>query len=144
MKKIFEEGYTFTFGKAVEITAGGDIAILSTGQMTAFAYDAVQELESKGIKATLLNMSSVKPLDVDAVLVAAERTGRIITVENHNIIGGLGSAIAEVLAESDIHPKFKRMGISDRFGETATFEWLLDKHGISTPHIVAEVQSFLR
>ena len=144
MKRIFEDGLIFTFGRAVEISSGDDITIISTGQMTAFALDAVRELEMKGVKATLVHMSSIKPLDIDAILKAAERTGSVITVENHNIIGGLGSAVAEVLAESGIHPKFKRMGISDRFGETATFEWLLDKHGISAPHIVEEVRTFLR
>lgn len=143
MRRLFGDDYTFTFGRAVQMTKGDDITIISCGIMTALAIDAAEELRKKGIRARIINMSTVKPLDVDTVIKAAEATGAVLTVENHSIIGALGSAVAEILLEENVHPLFRRMGIKDRFGETATLEWLLENHGLSTPHIVKESEEMV-
>lgn len=136
LRNIFNNNYRFTFGKAVEITEGDDITIIACGIMTGVALDAVKELENRGIRARLINMSTIKPLDEEIVIKAAEETKAILTVENHTIIGGLGGAVAEVLAERRINSSFLRLGIMDTFGQTATLDWLLEKNGLSKQHIV--------
>ena len=135
-RTIFSENYRFKFGKAVEITQGNDIAIFACGITTGLALDAAEELKKDGIEARVINMSSIKPLDAEAVLKATEETKAILTVENHTIIGGLGSAVAEVLAENGIGTKFRRLGIQDSFGITADLKWLINHFGISKQHIM--------
>ncbi len=144
MRRLFSDDYRFAFGRAVEMTEGDDLTIITCGITTALAMDAARELERGGLHARVINMSTIKPLDKNAIIKAAETTGAVLTVENHNIMGGLGSAAAETLLEADVHPLFRRMGIGDRFGETATLDWLLENHGLSTPHIVKPVFSFLK
>ena len=106
------------------------------------AYEAADLLEEKGISVRLLDMHTIKPLDTEAVLDALKKTGRVITVEDHNVINGLGSAVCEVAAEAGTG-KVIRIGIQDHFGESAPYEKLLDKNGISVDNIVSKAMELL-
>jgi transketolase len=133
---IFDEGYKFTVGRAVQLTEGRDVALISTGMMTYKALDAVKALKEKGISARLIHMPSIKPIDEDAIVAAASEIGKIVTIENHSIIGGLGGAVAEVLAERS-PAKIRRIGFRDHFGESGDDEKVFSKYGVNTEHIIA-------
>jgi len=121
---------------------GADIALLANGHLTAKALDAATELEKEGISATVVNVSTVKPLDAETIAFVSAQVTAIITVEEHSIIGGLGSAVAEVLAEKQLGP-LVRMGIQDAFGQSGTADELLEYYGLTTPHIVRKVRQVL-
>jgi transketolase len=133
---IFEESYRFELGKAVVLCQGSDVSIISTGVQTVRALEAVNLLAQEGISTYLLHVPTLKPLDEEAIIEAARSTGRVVTAEDHTIIGGLGGAVAEVLGESYPTP-LKRIGLRDTFGESGTDDALLKKYGL-TPHHVAE------
>jgi transketolase len=134
MPKLFDENCRFDPQRAVRLHEGADVTLVSTGFMTRFALDAARELSAEGLKVDLLHYPSVKPFDAQALIESARRTGAVVTVENQNIIGGLGSAACEVLSEQ--HPvRVKRLGIPDRFGEVADQDYLFDKHGFGPKHI---------
>ncbi|MCI7605281.1 MAG: transketolase family protein [Spirochaetales bacterium] len=132
---IYKEGTNFEIGKGVVLMEGDDITIISSGDVLSIAYNAAEELRDKGISTRLIDMHTIKPLDKDLVLKAARETKGIITVEDHTIINGLGSAVCEVVAENG-GCKVKRMGIQDRFGESAPYSHLLKKNGVSIEDIV--------
>lgn len=140
---IFNDDYEFEIGKAVVIQEGKDATIITTGITTWYGIQAVKILKTKGITTQHLHMPTIKPLDRKAVIKAANQTGSIVTVENHSIIGGLGSAVAELLCETCPVP-VKRLGMQDKFGETATLEWLLEKHELTPGHIVKAVKQILK
>ena len=143
VSKIFDDSYEFNPDKAVVLTEGKDVTIVSTGYMTQFTPQAVVELKNKGINAELLHYPSVKPFDTETLIKSAKKTGTVVTVENQNIIGGLGGAVCETLSE--YYPtKVKRLGIPDRFGEVATEEYLFNKHGFGIKHIVTACQEILK
>jgi len=131
---VFGDDYEFEFGKARIIRKGSDIAIISTGMMLVQARAAAEMLAKDGISAEVIHMPTVKPLDEKAVIEAARATGRIITLEEHSIIGGLGSAVAEVLAEKQ-PAVLARLGIRDRFAESGEPDELFEKYGISEKHV---------
>jgi transketolase len=140
---IFDETYQFQPGKARRLSEdtvarsdskGKDITLISTGYMTQFALKATKELASEGIGVDLLHCPSVKPLPIDDIVASARKTGAVVTVENQTIIGGLGSAVCETLAEH-CPVKVKRLGVPDQFGEVATEKYLFDKHGFGLEHI---------
>lgn len=133
---ILDENYPFQIGKAVELREGPDVAIVACGLMVYHALKAAELLESQGIRATVLNMSTIKPLDVAALTKVAQRTGCIVTVEEHSVLGGLGSAVAEALAE-DGKVLVHRYGIMDQFGQSGPAEALL-KHYKLMPEDIAE------
>lgn len=139
---IFDSSYSLTVGKAVVMREGTDIALLANGHLTAKTLDAAAQLEKEGISATVVNVSTVKPLDAETIASVAADTGTVITVEEHSIIGGLGSAVAEVLAERKLGP-LVRMGILDVFGQSGTADELLDHYELTSPHIVRKVRSVL-
>ncbi len=140
---LFDEGCTFNPNKAVIMKEGKNATLVSTGYMTQFALLAAGELAKEGITVDLLHYPSVKPFDREALVISARKTGAVVTVENQNIIGGLGGAVAEVLGEE--HPtKMRRLGIPDRFGEVATEEYLFDKHGFGIKHIVDAVKKMMK
>ncbi|MHB9038002.1 MAG: transketolase family protein [Armatimonadota bacterium] len=139
---IFGKDHKFEPGKAVMLEDGSDITIVSTGIMTMRALDAVQELKRSGISAGLLHVPSIKPFDEEAIAAAAKDTGNILTVENHSIIGGLGSAVAEVMAEHGCG-KLKRMGVLDIFGESGADEALFRKYGLTSEHIIETAKQML-
>lgn len=139
----FDENYNFEVGKANVIKKGKDACIIATGLILNRVMKAVDILEEKGYSIEFLEMPSIKPLDKKVIIEAAHKTGRIITVEDHSIIGGLGSAVAEVLAEN-IPTKLKRIGINDTFAESADYLDLLDKYNLSITNIIKETEKLMK
>jgi len=131
---IFGDDYEFVLGKGVQLTEGDDVAIIACGIMVAEALEAAKLLEEKGIKARVINMSSIKPIDSELIVKAAKETGAVVTAEEHNIIGGLGSAVAEVLVEEYPVP-VKRVGVKDTFGESGDPKELVVKYGLTANDI---------
>ena len=139
---IYNENVDFEIGKAHMIQDGADVAIIANGDTVCRAMDAVKMLEAENISVRLLDMHTIKPLDVDAVKDTVEKIGKIITVEDHNIINGLGTAVCEVVAEVG-KGKVKRIGIKDNFGESAVYERLMEKNGITAEEIVKAAKELI-
>lgn len=142
MPRIFDDDCKFSLGQAVTLRAGNEITLITTGITTWEGLCACEELAGKGIDVRHLHMPSIKPIDKEAIIEAAKATKAIFTVENHSKLGGLGSAVAEIICESCPAPVI-RLGMDDCFGETATLEYLMDIHGISAPRIVEAVEAYL-
>ena len=140
---IYDEDVELEIGKAHKIREGKDISIIANGDTVCIAMKAAEELETQGISVKLLDMHTIKPLDVEAVKACIVDTGKIITVEDHNIINGLGSAVCEVAAEYE-HTVVKRIGIQDQFGQSAPYERLLEMNGITAENIVATAKALLK
>ncbi len=140
---IYDEDVELEIGKAHKIREGKDISIIANGDTVCIAMKAAEELEAQGISVKLLDMHTIKPLDVEAVKACIVDTGKIITVEDHNIINGLGSAVCEVAAEYE-HAVVKRIGIQDQFGQSAPYERLLEMNGITAENIVATAKALLK
>ena len=138
---LYDDDVELQLGKAHQIQDGKDIAIIANGDTVRLAIEAGKKLQAEGISARIIDMHTIKPLDTDVVKDCLESIGKVITVEDHNIINGLGSAVCEVAAELG-KGKVKRMGIQDRFGESAPYEHLLAKNGVSVDHIVETAKSF--
>lgn len=128
-------GHTFQFGKATELVSGSDGCILACGAVVSEALAAARELATQSIHVRVLNVSTIKPIDVTAILAAAQETKAILTVEDHQITGGLGSAVAEVLVEAGIAIPFRRLGTKDAFGESGKSTQLLEKYGLNASSI---------
>jgi len=133
--QIYDEDVEFTIGKAHLVQDGKDVAIIANGDTVRLAIEAAKELSAKGVSARVVDMHTIKPLDVDCVVDCVNNIGKIITVEDHNILNGLGSAVCEVVAEMG-KGKVKRVGIQDQFGESAPYERLLAKNGVTVENIV--------
>lgn len=133
--QIYGEDAEFEIGKAYQIQDGKDVAIIANGDTVRLAVEAAKELEKKGMTARVLDMHTIKPLDTDAVTACINEIGRVITVEDHNILNGLGSAVCEVAAELG-KGKVKRVGIQDQFGQSAPYERLLELNGVTVENIV--------
>ena len=132
---LFDENYKFEIGKAVTLREGNDVAILATGLMVSEALEAAKLLEEKGVKARVINVSTIKPLDKETVLKAAKECKFIVTSEEHSVIGGLGSAVSEYLSE--VYPKkVIKHGIQDVFGQSADGETMLTNYGLRAKNIV--------
>ena len=142
MPSIMPSDYKFQLGKSVAIKDGSDVTIISCGAIFDEVLSAALLIEKEGIRARIINMSSIKPIDEEAIIKAAQETGKIVTIENHNIIGGLGSAVAEVLSEK--YPvKLKRIGIRDVFGKSGTNEEMKKKFGLRAEDIAYEITNFI-
>lgn len=133
--QIYGEDVEFTIGKAHQIQDGRDIALIANGDTVRLAIEAAKILAKDGISARVLDMHTIKPLDVEAVTAAVNEIGKIITIEDHNILNGLGSAVCEVSAEMG-KGIVKRVGIRDQFGQSAPYERLLELNGITVENIV--------
>jgi len=143
MPVIFDPGrYKFQIGRAVPVRDGGDIAIFSTGLILKEVIPAAGALAKQGIEATVIHVPTLKPLDRETILTAAEKCGAVLTVENHLISGGLGSAVAELLGE-ELPTPMHRVGVRDQFAEPGTPDYLFDKYGLSAKHIVASAKALL-
>lgn len=140
---IFDNTYEFSYGKAVTLTDGSDISICATGTMVHKALEASELLSLEGISARVINIHTIKPLDRQTIIQAAKETGAIISVEEHSVFGGLGGAIAEVLAEEYPVP-MKIIGVSAVFGESGEYEELLEKFGLTTHNIVTSARMIMR
>lgn len=134
--------YTFEIGKGVVLREGSDAAIVATGLEVNEALVAADLLEKDGISVRVVNIHTIKPLDADLIVETAAKTGKVITVEEHSIIGGLGSAVAEVLAERQ-PAKLLRIGVEDRFGESGPALKLLEKYELDAAGIYKKVKAFL-
>jgi len=130
-----EATYKFEIGKGITLKEGNDITIIATGLMVNEAVIAAKELEEKGVNARVINIHTIKPIDRDIIIKAAKETGKILTVEEHNIIGGLGSAVAEVVCE-EAPCKLVRIGVEDKFGCSGPAVELLKMFGLSAENIV--------
>ena len=139
---VYDEDQEFTIGKAVRVRDGGDVAIIAVGDTLRLAIEAAERLHAKGIEARVLDMHTIKPLDTDAVDSCIADIGKIITVEDHNKINGLGSAVAECIAEAG-HGVLRRVAIQDQFGQSAPYERLLEINGITVENIVAQAESLM-
>lgn len=133
---IYDENTKFEIGKAIQLCDGKDISIIANGDTVCIALEAKDMLAAKGISARVLDMHTIKPLDVDAVTSCIRDIGKIITVEDHNILNGLGSAVSDIVAEVG-GAKVKRVGVQDQFGMSAPYERLLARNGITVQNIVA-------
>lgn len=136
---IYDEDMEFTIGKANMLRDGKDVAIIANGDTVRLALTAAEQLAERGITSRVLDMHTIKPLDIDRVNACIDEIGRIITVEDHNILNGLGSAVAEIVAESG-RGKLKRIGIQDQFGQSAPYERLLEMNGITADNIAAQAE----
>lgn len=137
VKRVLDPAtYKFEIGKARRLREGRDIALVSCGVMTDRALQAALVLDQDGIKATVLHVPTLKPFDVEAVAKVASETRAVLAMENHTIIGGLGSAVAEAIAEAGVAVRFKRFGIPDRFLECGSVPYLTDKYGLSVRHVI--------
>jgi len=137
-----EETFNFEIGKGQTVREGSDVTIISTGICTAEAIKAADELEKEGISAAIVNIHTIKPIDKEIIKAAAEKTGCIVTAEEHSIIGGLGSAVCEVLAEECPVPVL-RVGVNDCFGKSGKAADLIDEFGLSARFIVEKVKKAL-
>ena len=134
--EIYDEDVELVIGKAHQIQDGKDVAIIANGDTVCIALEAARALAAEGISARVLDMHTIKPLDVEAVEAAVNDIGKIITVEDHNIYNGLGSAVCEVVAEMG-RGIVRRVGVQDRYGESAPYERLLAKNGITAENILS-------
>jgi len=129
-------------GRAVAVRDGGDVTLISTGAQTPRVVDAADLLAARGIQAHVLHVPTLKPLDVPAIVAAADRTRIVVTVEEGTVIGGLGGAVAETLSEYS-PTVLKRLGMQDVYGESATNSELLELYGLSAARVADQVQAFL-
>jgi len=139
---LFGSDYSFEIGKANVLKEGTDVAIMANGVMVSMALEAAELLAAEGISVSVVNVASVKPLDEETIVRVAKQTKAIVTAEEHNIIGGLGSAIAEVLGEKQPTPMV-RVGIKDTFGESGRPQELLEKYGLTKADLVNAVREVL-
>ena len=134
--------YKFEIGKAITLREGKDVTIIATGLTVAESLAAAEKLEADGISAEVINMHTIKPLDEEAVIAAAAKTGKIVTVEEHSVIGGLGSAVCDVVAEK-APAKVKKIGINDTYGESGPAVELIKKYGLDADSIYTAVKAFV-
>ncbi|WP_411676635.1 transketolase family protein [Caproicibacter sp.] len=137
------DDYRFELGKGVTLRDGRDVTIVATGLMVSRALEAAKLLEQKGIDARVINIHTIKPIDRELILKAAKETGKIVTVEEHNVIGGLGDAAAAVLSEECPTP-LRKIGVNDQFGHSGPAADLLEQFGLCASHIAEETEKFLK
>jgi transketolase len=147
--RLFDDTYRFEIGKAATLRQGDDVAIFSTGHMSWKALDAAELLAKDRIEARVVNVSTIKPLDEAAVREAARKARLLVSIEEHSILGGLGSAIAEyisgmALSGAPTPPPLLRLGVRDQFGESGLADELLEKHRLTGTLIAQDIQSALR
>lgn len=138
---ITKQNDPFKIGKGVIMKKGKDITLIATGSLVHIAIEAAEELKKQKISARVINIHTIKPIDKDLILKAAKETKAIITAEDHSIIGGLGSAVAEILAEN-VPIKMKRIGINDKFGESGKPDELYKRYGLTKEGIIKEMKKF--
>lgn len=139
---VYEEGTEFEVGKGLILTEGRDVTLIASGIMTATALDAQRQLEKQGISVQVIDPITIKPLDEDLILRSAAATGAVVTAENHSVIGGLGSAVAELLLEKLPVPMY-RVGVRDRFGQTGTVDYLRKEYQLTAQDIATQIRAVL-
>ena len=139
---VNSSNYKFEFGKGVTLREGNDCTIITTGSMVQVSLEAQQKLKAEGIYVRVINLHTIKPIDTEIILKAAKETGKIVTVEEHNVVGGLGSAVSEVICEN--HPSLvKKIGINDIFGQSGKPEELFKEYGLTSDKIVKTIKSII-
>ena len=138
-----DRDYHFEIGKGEVIKEGTDVSIIANGLMVAEAIEAGKALEAKGINAEIINIATIKPLDEALVIASAKKTGKVITVEEHSVIGGLGEAVCACLSENCPTP-VKRIGVNDEFGHSGPAKDLLKQFGLSADNIVKVAEEFVK
>jgi transketolase len=137
------QDYQFKLGQAYALREGKDLTIISAGYLMEEVMEVARNLSQEGIETRVINMSSLKPIDKEVIVRAAKETNRIVTVENHNILGGLGSAVAEVVTE--YHPvRIKRIGVNDVFGKSGSNDEMKEKFKLTTKDILADIKNFIK
>ena len=139
---LFDESYQFEIGKGVVLKDGADVTLVATGIMVSKAMEAAEALAADGISAAVVNISTIKPLDQQLIIEMAQKTGAMVTCEEHNIYGGLGSAVAEVLVEHCPVP-MARVGVEDSFGESGLPDQLLEKYGLTAANIADKAKAVI-
>jgi len=139
---IFDDSYSFEIGKANKLQDGNDVCIISTGLILDHVLKAVEILQNRGYTIRLLEMPSIKPIDKDAIIKAAQEIGKLVSVEEHNVLGGLGGAVAEVLTDS-FPARLTRLGINDVFAESADYNELLNRYGLSVENIAKQTEKLI-
>jgi transketolase len=134
-----------TLGEAIQVRDGNAATVFFTGTIGNQVMPAVEELDRQGVHCRVVSLHTVKPIDRAAIVRAARETGAIVTVEEHQLQGGLGSAVAEVLCDEGVGPtRFLRLGLPDEYvSRVGSHEWLLDQYGLSAPRLTARLQEFL-
>ncbi len=140
--RLFDENYKFEIGKGVELKEGNDVTIIATGLMVNEALIAAEALKADGIEARVINMATIKPIDKDIIIKAAKETGVIVTAEEHSVIGGLGSAVADVVCESCPVPVIK-VGVEDKFGASGPAVEMLKIYGLTAENIAEKTRAAL-
>ncbi len=131
---VYEGGFEYKLGKANVVVDGSDVAIFACGILVPEAIKASESMKGKGISAAVIDLHTIKPIDAETIVSFAQRCGRIVTAEEHNIMGGMGSAVAEVLGEARPTP-MKRVGVMDTFGESGEAPELLKKYGLTAANV---------
>ena len=139
---LFGDDYKFEIGKGVVLKEGTDVTLVGTGIMVSKAVEAAELLATEGISAAVVNISTIKPLDAELIIAQAQKTGAVVTCEEHTICGGLGSAVAEVLVENCPVP-MARVGVADKFGESGLPDELLEKYGLTAANIAAKAKEVI-
>lgn len=140
---IFNDNYKFKIGKGTKIMEGPKATLISTGFMTHIAFEAAKKLEDQGIEIDFINMPSIKPIDEELIIESAKKTKTVITVEDHNVIGGLGSAVCELLSEK-LPTKVIKMGVQDKFGASGETYGLIKAYGFDGESIIKTVKSVIQ
>ena len=138
----YPASYTFELGKGIVMQEGKDVTIVATGLEVSESLEAAKMLEADGILAEVINIHTIKPLDADLIAASAKKTGKVVTVEEHSIIGGLGGAVAEALAEK-APTKMLRIGVNDTFGESGPAKALIEKYELDAKSIYNKVKAWL-
>lgn len=141
--EIYQGDYSFKIGKGIILKEGNDVTVVGTGSILKDVLNVVQTLHKEGVSVRVINIHTIKPIDKEIILQAAEETGRIITIEDHNVIGGLGSAVAEVIAESAKGARLKCMGLRDFSRGYGSYQQIKEINGIGIKHIYKEIMQFL-
>jgi transketolase len=143
VKGIYDSSHKFQIGKGHVLQKGKDVVIFATGIMIQETMKAIEELKKENISPTLVNISTIKPIDAELVATLAKEHSAVITAEDHNRIGGLGDAVGEVLLDNNIHVPMKRIAVKDQFAETGTAAELFEKYGLSSTHVIRAVKEIL-
>ena len=140
---VYDGGFEYRHGKATVVTDGSDVVIVACGIMVPEAVKAAASLKAKGVSAAVVDLHTIKPIDAETIVKLAQKCGRVVTAEEHNVMGGMGSAVAEVLGESRPTP-MKRVGVMDTFGESGQTGELLRKYGLTSSSIEDAVALLMR
>lgn len=144
VRNVYAPGSTFEIGKGNLLKEGSDYLIVATGQLVSEALEVAEELAAKGITCDVVDMFTIKPLDEDLLLERLANKRGVITIENHSITGGLGSAVAEVIADNGLATPLKRIGVDNRFGQVGTPDFLQEEFGLTTEKMLEQLTSFVK